>query len=116
MWVTYGVQAGDEVPNRVVAGSSGEQVGGYAGLRREYVEKGSKVLETKVKTCGKRTEHLAEIKQAARKMVGESLALLARAEGVTEELKETDPLRWTGLMNNLRHSAEELVLSDLIYA
>ena len=23
---------------------------------------------------------------------------------------------WTGLMNNLRHSAEELVLSDLIYA
>ena len=28
----------------------------------------------------------------------------------------TDPLRWTGLMNNLRHSAEELVLSDLIYA
>ena len=34
----------------------------------------------------------------------------------TEALKATNPLRWTGLMNNLRHSAEELVLSDLIYA
>ena len=41
---------------------------------------------------------------------------MARAEGVTEELKATDPMRWTGLMNNLRHSAEELVLNDLIYA
>ena len=43
-------------------------------------------------------------------------AQMAKAEGVTEALKATDPLRWTGLMNNLRHSAEELVLSDLIYA
>ena len=44
------------------------------------------------------------------------MAQMAQNEGVTEELKATDPLRWTGLMNNLRHSAEELVLSDLIYA
>ena len=42
---------------------------------------------------------------------------MARAEGVTEELKERPiPLRWTGLMNNLRHSAEEQVLNDLIYS
>ena len=44
------------------------------------------------------------------------MARMAQAEGVTEELKATDPLRWTGLMNNLRHCAEELVLTDLIYA
>ena len=49
-------------------------------------------------------------------MVEQTVARMARAEGVTEELKATAPLRWTGLMNNLRHSAEELVLSDLIYA
>ena len=49
-------------------------------------------------------------------MVEQTVARMARAEGVTEALKATDPLRWTGLMNNLRHSAEELVLSDLIYA
>ena len=44
------------------------------------------------------------------------MAELAMSEGVTEELKATNPLRWTGLMNNLRHSAEELVLNDLIYS
>ena len=40
---------------------------------------------------------------------------MARTEGVTEELKAADPQRWTGLMNNLKHSAEETVLNDLIY-
>ena len=48
--------------------------------------------------------------------VEQTVARMAQAEGVTEELKATDPMRWTGLMNNFRHSAEELVLSDLIYA
>ena len=60
--------------------------------------------------------YLAEIEQTARKMVEQTVAQMAQNEGVTEALKATDPLRWTGLMNNLRHSAEELVLSDLIYA
>ena len=45
----------------------------------------------------------------------ETVAQMAKAEGMTEELKAVDPQRWTGLMNNLKHSAEEAVLSDLIY-
>ena len=64
-------------------------------------------------------DELADLMMAAPSQIEESicrLAQMARAEGVTEALKATDPLRWTGLMNNLRHSAEELVLSDLIYA
>ena len=39
---------------------------------------------------------------------------MAKAEGVTEELKASDPMKWTGLMNNIRHSAEETVLNELI--
>ena len=91
-------------------------LGKYAELRRAYLKKRRRVLYTNLKTSGKLTEHLAEIEQTARKMVEQTVAQMAKAEGVTEELKATDPLRWTGLINNLRHSAEELVLSDLIYA
>ena len=85
-------------------------------LRKAYLKKRRRVLYTNLKTSGKLTEHLAEIEQTARKMVEQTVARMAQNEGVTETLKATDPLRWTGLMNNLRHSAEELVLSDLIYA
>ena len=37
------------------------------------------------------------------------------AEGVTEELKARDPMRWMGLMNTLKAQAEEIVLTELIY-
>lgn len=35
--------------------------------------------------------------------------------GITEELKATDQMMWVGLMNNVRSSAEEIVLKELIY-
>lgn len=110
------MQDGFQVPNLLMPQTPEVHLGKYAELRREYLKKHRRVLYTNLKTSGKLTEHLAEIEQTARKMVEQTVAQMAQAEGVTEELKATDPLRWTGLMNNLRHSAEELVLSDLIYA
>ena len=34
---------------------------------------------------------------------------------IDENLKNTAPLKWTGLMNNYKHLAEEIVLNELIY-
>ena len=112
MEVTYRMQNGYQVPNLLMPQMPEVHLGKYAELRREYLKK----RRTNLKTSGKLTEHLAEIEQTARKMVEQTVARMAQAEGVTEALKATDPLRWTGLMNNLRHSAEELALTDLIYA
>ena len=116
MEVTYRVQEGYRLPNLLMPQEAKTHLGKYAELRRQYLMQHRRVLYTNLKTSGKLTEHLAEIEQTARKMVEQTVAQMAKAEGVTEELKATDPLRWTGLINNLRHSAEELVLSDLIYA
>ena len=116
MEVTYRMQDGFQVPNLLMPQTPEVHLGKYAELRRQYLMKHRRVLYTNLKTSGKLTEHLSEIEQTSRKMVEQAVARMARAEGVTEELKATDPLRWAGLMNNLRHSADELVLSDLIYA
>ena len=34
---------------------------------------------------------------------------------IDEELKNTNPIQWTGLMNNYKHSAEEVIFRELIY-
>ena len=34
---------------------------------------------------------------------------------IDENLKDTDPLKWTGLMNNYKHLVEEIILKELIY-
>lgn len=41
---------------------------------------------------------------------------MAKAQGVTEQLKADDMMKWVGMMNNIRSAAEEVVLNDLIYA
>ena len=115
MEVTYRMQDGYQVPNLLVPQTLEVHLGKYAELRRQYLMKRRRVLYTNLKTSGKLTEHLAEIEQSAQWMVELAVTQMAQTEGVTEEMKATDPLRWTGLMNNLRHSAEELVLNDLIY-
>ena len=116
MEITYREQDGFQVPNLLMPETPEVHLGKYAELRLNYLKEHRRVLYTNLKTSGKLTEHLAEIERSAQKMVEQTVAQMAQNESVTEDLKATDPLRWTGLMNNLRHSAEELVLNDLIYA
>lgn len=35
--------------------------------------------------------------------------------GITEELKSTEQMKWVGLMNKVKSTAEEIVLRELIY-
>ena len=39
---------------------------------------------------------------------------VARAQGITEQLKAEDQITWVGAMNNIRSAAEEVVLRDVI--
>ena len=34
---------------------------------------------------------------------------------IDENLKDTDPLKWCGLMNNYKHTIEEIILKEFIY-
>ena len=116
MEITYHERNGFQIPNLLLPQELEVHLGKYAELRRQYLKQHRGVLYINLKTSCRLTEHLAEIEQTAQRMVAQAVAQMAKAEGVTEELKATDLLRWTGLMNNFRHCAEELVLNDLIYA
>ena len=115
MEITYRMQNGFQVPNLMMPSVPEVHLGKYAELRRQYLKQHSRVLYTNLKTSGQLAAHLAEIEETAQRMVTQIVTQTAQAEGVTEELKADDPQRWTGLMNDLRHSAEETVLNDLIY-
>ena len=41
---------------------------------------------------------------------------MAKKQGVTEELKATDMMRWIGLMNNIQACAREIVSNETIFA
>ena len=41
---------------------------------------------------------------------------IAFKQGVTEELKATDMMRWIGLMNNIQACAREIVNNEIIFS
>ena len=66
-------------------------------------------------TSGKLSSHLAEIQQSASAGWRKSQRRVAKAQGVTEELKASNQMKWVQMMNNIQNAAEETVLAELIY-
>ena len=62
------------------------------------------------------TSSLADIDTSACNMAEYLIKEMAKKQGVTEELKATDMMRWIGLMNNIRTCADEIVLNDIVYS
>ena len=81
-----------------------------------YLREHKRVLYFNLLTSGKLYEHLAEIDTSARDMAEYLIKEMAKKQGVTEELKATDMMRWIGLMNNIRACADEIVLNDIVYS
>ena len=64
---------------------------------------------------GKLNEHLNQIDQEVREQVETLMEQMTEKQGVTEELKAQDQIEWVRLMNNIKASAEEIVLKNIIY-
>ena len=92
------------------------RVGKYGMLRRTYLKEHRRSLYSIMLMNGTLLSHLEEIDQTATEQVQRIVEQTAKAENITEELKAQDPLKWTGLMNNLLLSAEETVLRELVYS
>ena len=60
-------------------------------------------------------KHLVETDKQAKKRFSLLMKLMLEKNPMYESLKDTNPLKWTGLMNNYKHSAEEIIFKELIY-
>ena len=96
--------------------AAGSDVGRYAQMRREFLKEHHRVLYYNLLTRGELTQHLAEVEQRASKMEKTILSQMAQKEGVTEQMKAEDMMKWVRLMNSLRNSAQEIVKAEVIFA
>ena len=114
MEVTYRTEGDYRLPNLDVP--EAPKVGKYGMLRRSYLRKNKSGIYTGMMLSGKLDSHLAEIDRQATEMVDSLTSRMAAEQGVNESLKASDPMKWVGLMNNIQASAEEVVLTELVYA
>lgn len=115
MEMTYRVENGMKLPNLAVP-EEPVVTGKYAMLRETFLQEHQHSLYLDLLTSGTLNQHLMEIQRQASQMLEDLMPRLQRETGVTEALKARDPMTWAGLMNNLRHSAEETILAELVYS
>lgn len=90
-------------------------LGKYGILRKTYLKQNQPMMYDRLLLAGKLDGHLREIDALATEQVGRIIADLAAKEGVDEQLKAADQLRWVGLMNSFRAAAEEQILREIVY-
>lgn len=114
MELTYRTEGDYHLPN--LETPEAPKVGKYGMLRRSYLQNHRNAYYTGMLLSGRLNAHLEKIDRQATEMVEQLTARMAREQGVTEELKASDQMKWVGLMNNIRAAAEEVALTELVYA
>ena len=91
-------------------------IGRWGRLRRRYLKEHHPAVYLNMLLEGTLYQHLAEIDDAADERINLITKQLAGKRGIAERLKADNQLLWVQEMNAIRASAEETVLSELIYA
>ena len=91
------------------------KIGKYGCLHLDYIKQHRKGGYNTLLVEAKLNSYLHEIDVQAHLMLDGTIANLARERCIDEELKATDMLKWVAEMNNIKASAEEIVLREVIY-
>ncbi len=106
--IPYLILPDDGLPEEVHIGIWGQR-------RLDYLKKHKRLLYTNLLTSGKLRAHLYEIDATAFERRELIIKQMKKAQGVTEQLKADDMIKWVGMVTNICACADEIIHSELIY-
>ena len=112
---TYTMQGDCRLPNLTVEETDTRPIGVWGQRRLHYLKHHRKVLYYNLLTSGKLHSHLADIEEQAQELFNHLTADLKQKEGINEQLKATDQIKWVQRMNNIRERVSETVYSDVVF-
>lgn len=86
----------------------------YGRMRLNYLNEHKVWLYEQMLMNGTLSSHLEEIQEQASNQVEDIIDKLKITSELTEDMKNADPLKWTGIMNTIKSQAEEIVIKELI--
>ncbi len=111
------IQCGDYlIPEMGLSEEDTTPLGKYGRMRYRYLEEHRQGLFTGLLLSGELMRQLHEVDREAQQMLETMLLQMTREAGLTEEMKNTDPMRWVGTMNALKAQVEEIIFSELVYS
>ncbi len=111
---TYREKNGHFIPDIALPKKTDYQIGKYGWMHLDYIKQHCRGRYTTLLTEGNLNACLHEIDLEANKMFDTIIHRLAAERGIDEDLKTRDMLRWVAEMNNIKASAEEIVLREVV--
>ena len=111
---TYREENGRLIPKMKLPEQTNYKIGKYGQFYLDYIKNHRRGRYTTLLTEGKLNAQLHEIDLEASKMLEAIIPRLATERGIDENLKSRDMLRWVAEMNNIKASAEEIVLREVV--
>lgn len=92
------------------------EIGRYGRMRAEYLKENRRALYLELLLSGKLNEYLHQTDEECYRMIERLVEQMKVKQGLKEQLKSENQMQWVGIMNNIWHCAEEVVLKDIVYA
>ena len=110
------VKVGDYYfPNLSVSNDKKYNISKYGRMHAKFIKENRPCFYTAKMINGTWLDYLDEIDTSANEMVDKLVREIVAKQGVTEELKVKDQIAWISAMEQIKHTAEELVFQNLIY-
>lgn len=101
-------------PDLVIGDKDPRPIGKWDRMHMKYLEAEHPGLYERLILNGTLDRHLADANERAVSMLERLIEQIAAQEGVTEILKEAQPLEWVGRMNSIRSRVEGIILHEVI--
>ena len=111
---TYHEENEHLIPNVALPEQTDYQIGKYGRMHLDHIKQHRRGRYTTLLTEGKLNARLHEIDLEANEMLETIIPRLAIERRIDEDLKARDMLRWVAEMNNIKTSAEEIVLQEVV--
>ena len=108
------MQGDYRLPNLLPPTEEERPIGVWGQRRLNYLKHHRKVLYYNLLTSGRLHSHIADIEEQAQDLFSRLVKEYAGKEGVTEQLKVTDQMKWVQRMNNIKSIAKEIIINNII--
>ena len=112
---TYTMQGDYRLPNLTVEGADTRPIGVWGQRRLHYLKHHRKVLYYNLLTSGKLHSHLADVEEQSQTLFSRLVKEHSEKDGITEQLKATNQMKWVRKINNIRSRVIELIAKELIF-
>ena len=113
---TYTQQGDYILPNLMLPVEEERPIGIWVQRHLRYIKHHRRIHYTESLTSGKLNAYLAELNDEADAMFSRLIKQMAEKQGITEQLKDKNPMEWVQHMNNIQACAREIVNTELIYS